>query len=139
MATIPNRSEDLTAAGERKRKSRGVTITKGEALPAGAPEPNPEWCEVAAGLWGAAQTSGQADFYQNTDWWTLYFACDQITYLYDQGRRSPEFLKGILAMLSSLLFTEADRRKAHIELTDHEDHEDAAVLVVAEYASALGI
>lgn len=85
-------------------------------------------------------TSGQADFYQNTDWWTLYFACEQITYLYSHERRSPEYLKGILTMLTSLLFTEADRRKARIELTaPEEDGEDAAVLALAGYREALGI
>jgi hypothetical protein len=140
MPTIPNRSEDLTPAGERKRKSRGTTVTKGEARESTVPDPNPEWCEVAYGLWEAAQTSGQADFYQNTDWWTLYFACDQITYLYEQGRRSPEFLKGILAMLTGLMFTEADRRKAHIELTERADEaEDAAVLALATYKATLGV
>lgn len=140
MPTIPNRSHDLTPAGERKRKSRGVTITKGEARQTTIPDPNPEWCKVAYGLWVAAQTSGQADFYQDTDWWMLYFACDQITYLYESGKRSPEFLKGILSMLTNLMFTEADRRKAHIELTEREDEaEDAAVAALADYRAALEV
>jgi hypothetical protein len=95
---------------------------------------------VAYGLWEAAQMSGQADFYQDTDWWTLYFACDQITYLYESGKRSPEFLKGILSMLNSLMFTEADRRKAHIELAEREDEaEDAAVAALADYRAALEV
>jgi len=140
MPTIPNRSTDLSPSGERNRKSRGTTVTKGEARDVVVSDPNPEWCEVAVGLWEAAHTSGQADFYQDTDWWTLFFACDQITYLYQQERRSPEYLKGILTMLTNLMFTEADRRKARIELSESVDEaEDAAVLALADYAEVLGL
>ena len=140
MPTIPNRSEDLTPAGERKRKSRGTDVTRGEARSTTIPAPNPDWCRVAYGLWEAAQSSGQADFYQDTDWWTLYFACDQVTYLYQQERRSPEYLKGVLSMLTGLMFTEADRRKARIELTESTDaSEHAAVLALASYKEELGI
>lgn len=67
-------------------------------------------------------------------------ACDQITYLYEQDRRSPEYLKGVLSMLAGLMFTEADRRKARIELTEStDDSEDAAVLALATYKDALGV
>jgi hypothetical protein len=38
------------------------------------------------------------------------------------------------------MFTEADRRKARIELTDAADEdEDAAVLALATYKEALGV
>lgn len=140
MPTVPNRSDNLTPAGERKRKSRGVTVTKGEACPATIPEANPEWCKVAEGLWEAAQESGQSAFYETTDWWMLYLACDQVTYLYEQGRRSPEYLKGIITMLGSLMFTEADRRKVHVELIDpSDDAEEATIAVMNDYKNALGI
>lgn len=140
MPTTPNRSENLSPAGERKRKERGTTATRGDARTATIPDPNPGWCEVANGLWESAQTSGQSDFYQDSDWWTLYFACDQITYMYEQGKRSPEFLKGIISMLANLMFTEADRRRARIELTDNtEDPEDVAMTAVADYRARLGV
>ena len=43
-------------------------------------------------------------------------------------------------MLTGLLFTEADRRKARIELTERADEaEDAAVLALATYKEVLGV
>lgn len=140
MPKIPNRSEDLARPRSRQGKSKGYEVSKGDARPVTVPEPNPEWCEVALGLWLAASTSGQADFYQDSDWWTLYMTCDQITYLYEQTKRSPEFLKSIYSALGSLMFTEADRRKAHVELAESgEGSEDAALTALADYKAGLGV
>lgn len=44
-----------------------------------------------------------------------------------------------MSILHSLMFTKADRRKAHIEFTQRADEaEDAAVLALADY-EALGV
>jgi hypothetical protein len=140
MPKIPNRSEDLARPRARQGRNRGYEISKGEARAVTMPEPNETWCEVAKGLWVAAQSSGQADFYQDTDWWMLYMTCDQVTYLYEQSRRSPEFLKSIYSALGGLMFTEADRRKVHVELAaPSDDEDDAALIALADYKEALGI
>lgn len=127
MATIPNRSEDLTASGERKRKQRGVAVVKGKSNPASIPSPDPEWCHVAAMMWNATLESGGAAYYESSDYAALYLLCDQIDYLYRTNKageskpRSPEMFKAILAGLGNLLVTEGDRRKLHIELVKAPD------------------
>ena len=125
MPTMPNRSHDLTPAGERKRKERGTTVVRGKSNPATIPDPNPEWCHAARMMWNAMLESGGAAYFESSDYATLYLACDQIDHLYRQGgRRSPEYLRVIMQTLGSLLATEGDRRKLHIELQKAPDDED---------------
>ena len=126
MPVIPNRSEDLTAAGERKRKERDSTATRGQSKPASIPKPDPEWPHVARMMWDSTLESGGADFFESSDFATLYFLVDQIAYVYrttskgDPRNRSPELIKAILAGLGNLLVTEGDRRKLRIELVKPE-------------------
>lgn len=127
MPKIPNRTEDLSPAGERKRKSRGVTMTRGKSNPASIPLPDPEWHNVARMMWDSTAESGGAAYFESSDYATLYFLCDQIHYVYrttgagESRNRSPELIKAILAGLGNLLVTEGDRRKLHVELQKAPD------------------
>jgi hypothetical protein len=122
---MPNRSEDLTPAGERKRKERGTAVVRGKSNPATIPEPDAEWCHAAKMLWDAMTESGGAAWYESSDYAVLYLVCDQIHHLYQQGgRRSPEYLRVIMQALGTLLATEGDRRRLHIELQKAPDDED---------------
>lgn len=128
MATIPSRSNDLTAAGERKRKERGSTVTKGTSIPATMPNPDDAWCSTARLVWDSMTESGGAAYYESSDYAVLYMACDQIDHLYQQGaRRSPEYLRVIMQTLGTLLATEGDRRKLRIEL-ERTDGSDSNVI-----------
>lgn len=128
MATMPNRSDDLTPAGERKRTERGSVITKGTSNPATMPDPDSAWCPTARLIWDSMTGSGGAAYYESSDYAVLYMTCDQIDHLYQQGgRRSPEYLRVIMQTLGTLLATEGDRRKARIELERTNDS-SAAVL-----------
>lgn len=119
---MPNRSADLTPAGERKRKERGSTVSKGTSKPATMSDPDPAWCATARLIWDSMIESGGAAYYESSDYAVLYMVCDQIDHLYQQGgRRSPEYLRVIMQTLGSLLATEGDRRKLRIELTKSDD------------------
>lgn len=136
MAKIPNRSEDLARPRERKGTT-GYKVTKGEGRTATIPEPKPTWCDAARMIWDANCDSGGSDFYESSDYAVLWFACDQIDHLYSQGgRRSPEYLRVIMQTLGSLLATEGDRRRLHIELEKEMDEGDAAVLSIVKNAEA---
>lgn len=118
MPAKRNRSTDLSASGERKRKQRGQgEVTKGKSRILLTIEPNPEWHAVARMIWDAGMESGQAEFYESSDLSILFLTCEGVDHWLTQGgRRSPELLRVLMGNLSSLLFTEADRRKAQIEL-----------------------
>ncbi|MCX6402186.1 MAG: hypothetical protein NTX33_19915 [Propionibacteriales bacterium] len=133
MGTIPNHSSDLTPAGERKRKERGIVVTKAKAEPVLDFTPDPEWHPIAAMVWESALSSGGAAFYQNSDLAALYLTCQGIDHWLSQGaRKSPELLRVLFQQLGSLLFTEGDRRKLHIELQRAPDDDQGWLDTIKE-------
>lgn len=140
MSRPRNRSEDLSPAGERQRKSRGVSITKVEALPLMAVEPNPDWHRTAMLVWASAQANGAAAYWQTTDVAQLYLTCEAVDGWIRQGeggsspRRSPEMLRTITQSLDALMFTETARRKAGIELVpENNDLTPEMAALMAEW------
>lgn len=75
----------LAAKGLQRKKSRQAAIdaatTVGQIeVDVQAPyEPDPTWHPIAASTYDAAQRSGQAEFYTETDWAKLYLVCDQLS------------------------------------------------------------
>lgn len=142
MAQMPARSNDLSPAGERKRKSRGTDqITTGQLRPVThIPEADPNWHQIAIEFYESLETSGQADFYQDSDWMYAYSLCDDLSYYKKSGQRSSMMLTAIMSAMSNLLVTEGDRRRVRIELTAPEPEKaDAAVLAIADYKQALEV
>lgn len=134
---VPHRSNDLSRERDVNRSGR-PDITRGELLPTDIPEADPEWHEIAKMLWEGAATSGQRDYYQNSDWALLYSLCDDFSDYKNQGRRSATMAATLYAATSSLLLTEGDRRRARIELSAPvENEDDASITVLAGYKDAL--
>ena len=90
-------------------------------------------------MYKAARASGQADYFQQTDVARLRFLLDQVTYYEGQSTRSAMMLQVITSEMTSLLFSEGDRRRVRIELsrTDNSD-EDARVIAINSYRDELG-
>ena len=144
---VPNRSEDLARPRERKGGDN-TPITKGTLRPVVIPEADPEWHPIAKMLWESLQESGQADFYQQSDWAFAYSLMEDLTRykepLVNQKtgeqyfKRSGQMLQTIYSAMERLLVTEGDRRRVRIELTEPETNdEDAAVLAIADYQEGL--
>lgn len=145
---VPQHSEDL--ARDRSRKGGEVTpITPGVLRPVEIPAPNREWHPIALMLWESLALSGQSDFYQQSDWAFAYSLCDDLDHYKrpftakdgtEYHKRSGQMLQTIYSAMSSLLVTEADRRRVHIELAAPEDEsENASVTAIADYQAGLGL
>lgn len=143
---IPNREADLARPRSRKGGNQ-QGVTKGEALPASPYEADPTWHPIAAQLWDACIESGQAAFYQQSDWAILYSLCDDLS-MYkkplttkdgtEYHKRSGQMLQTIMSALSDLLVTEGARRRVRVELEAPEPPgDDAVVLAIAEYQREL--
>jgi hypothetical protein len=156
---VPKRSD------ERRRTNKPATPS-GEITTAPAmsdvpvPEASPEWHPVAARLFEALKASGQARFYEPSDWAVAYLMAEsmsldlkpQFVGFAQTGRDQTEAefavipLKGAslsayLKALGSLLATEGDRRRASIELRRGQvvdADEDASVTALDEYRVNLG-
>lgn len=146
---VPNRSEDLARPRERKGGDQ-QEVTHGVLLPVEIPEPDAEWHPIARMLWDSLAVSGQADFYQQSDWAFAYSVCEDLS-MYKQPlvnsktgeqyyKRSGQMLQTIYSAFERLLVSEGDRRRVRLELQAPEpEGEGAAVLAIADYRDALGL
>jgi hypothetical protein len=113
---VPDREGNLARPRSRKGKEYATEVTRGVALPTEPPDPDPEWHPIALMLWEGALSSGQASFYQNSDYAMLYSLCDDISYIKKRGQRSAQMLATVYSAMTSLLITEGDRRRVRVEL-----------------------
>lgn len=100
-------------------------------------------------VWDSLGTSGQADFYQQSDWAFAYSICEDLSmykkpFVTKDGeeyhKRSGQMLQTIYSAMSNLLLTEADRRRVRIELeSPKEEGEAAEVIAINEYKAGLGL
>jgi len=136
---VANRSEDLARPRER-RGSNEMSVTKGELRKVTIPHADTDWHPIARKLWDSLKTSGQADFYQNSDWLFAYAVIDDLSVYKKSGRRSSQMAQVVYAALGRLLVTEADRRAVRIELHEPETGEDEAkVHAISDARTKLGL
>lgn len=136
---VPNRDDDLARPRSRKGSDQ-QPVTKGTMRDVKIPNADRDWHPIARRLWDSLKTSGQADFYQNSDWAFAYSLCEDISYYKKSGKRSGQMLQTIYSAFERLLVTEGDRRRVRIELHEPEPEQDeAAVLAIADYQRDLGL
>ena len=142
---IPNRSEDLARPRER-RGGDNSSVTKGTALPVSIPEADPDWHPIAIRIYDSCRSSGQREYYQDSDWAILWSLCEDLS-MYkkpsvsrdgeEYHKRSGQMLQTIMASLSNLLVTEGDRRRVRIELQAPEPVTEPVSLRAVKDAKAL--
>lgn len=136
---VPNRSEDLARPRERKGSDQ-QSIKTGEMRSVVVPHADSDWHPIARKLWDGMKSSGQADFFQNSDWAFAYSLMEDLSHYKKSGKRSGQMLQTIMSSLERLLITEADRRRARIELSAPvEEEASAAVLAIADYRKDLDL
>lgn len=134
---VPNRSDDVSRERDVNRGDR-MPITKGELKPVRIPHADTDWHPIARKFYDSLKTSGQSDYYQNSDWAYAFSLCDDLSVYKKSSKRSSMMLAALMSAMTNLLVTEADRRRARIELSAPEDEGDsAAVLAIADYRAAL--
>lgn len=114
---IPKRSEDRH---RRNEPTQSVTRARG-ADQVTVPEADETWHPIAIRLWEALAASGQARFYEPSDWAFAYSLMEDLSAYKMNPRRSGQMLAAIMSGLSDLLVTEGDRRRVGIELSRPEE------------------
>lgn len=139
---IPERSE----ARRRRNKDDGPELVK---APSGAPDDLPDlpdadplWHSIAADWYLSLRKSGQAAFYQPSDWAVARYAAELMSRVLDCSERGPngQLVAALNSVMSSLLTTEGDRRRARMELERKKPAHQAGAKVTAldDYRSAFG-
>lgn len=139
--SIPKRSEER----RRRNKDDGVEIAKAPSGPPAdlpvIPEPDPMWHSIATDWYLSLQGSGQAVFYQPSDWAMARYAAELMSRgLASDRPPNGQYVAALNSVMTSLLTTEGDRRRARIELERKPTsvQTPAGVTAIADYRAAIG-
>lgn len=121
---MPKRDADRV-----RRNKPDVTTKRGVARECDPPPEDREWHVTAKRMYRSLRKSGQTEFWQQTDWEYARLTMDQMSRAMNSAEEKPmkaTFLAEINQMLSRLMFTEPDRRRARIELQHASEGGDNA-------------
>lgn len=118
-----------------------MPIKTGQMREVVIPRADSDWHPIAKKMWESLKQSGQADFFQQSDWAFAYSLMEDLSYYKKGVKRSGQMLATIMSALERLLVTEADRRRARVELTkpDAGEPDKATVTVIQGYKEGLGL
>lgn len=126
---------------ERTRRAEPASgaARHGELRPVKIPPVDRNWHKRAQELYKSLKTSGQADYYQDSDWAYARILCDYLTRWYERGGAMDG--ANIETMMSKLGMTEGARRQTlRVELDLPEDERpDAELVAIGSYQNMLGI
>ena len=133
---LPKRSgqgDRRTQANKIKNGVKTVRVKDGVVKP---PSADPEWHQIAKSLWQAVKDSKYTIYYEPSDWLLLYDACDELSAYKNAKQRSAMMRAALNNLLSGLLLTEGDRRRARIEIdrdTAAEPEESAGIVAMRDF------
>lgn len=117
---VPARSSDR----RRRNKPADAELLKAPSGPAvETPAPDPEWHPIARDWFTSLGVSGQARFYQASDWATARYVAEAMSRNLSAGRFSAQLFAAVMAASSGLMVTEGDRRRLRLELERASDGE----------------
>lgn len=138
---IPERSE----ARRRRNKDDGPALAKAPSGPPpelpDLPDPDPAWHDIATDWYLSLRESGQAVFYQPSDWAMARYAAELMSRLLSSDRMpSGPLVAALDSVMARLLTTEGDRRRARIELERRPAARQApaGVTAIADYRASIG-
>lgn len=126
---------------ERRRRNKPTTPAKKGT--AGAKRPQPRalagWHPSMTRWYKSLANSGQAEFYEASDWEAARFIASHGTHLINEGLTAPGFT-ALLSAMNDLLTTEGARRRAGVELDRAKagEPDPPEVAVLDDYRTALG-
>ncbi len=114
---VPKRSHQRH--GHRaKGPAEGLARGTGTARPAVSPDPDSDWHPAALRWYLAFHTSGQVDYFQDTDWATAYVWAGVLSEQLDGGAKASAVkLQAWSAANAELLATEGARRGCGLSLS----------------------
>lgn len=136
---MPGPAPKRSAERSRTKEPKSGEARQGELRGVKIPPADKDWHRRAKELYNSLRTSGQADFFQNSDWAYARILCDYLTRWYANPRAMD--MQNIETMLSKLGTSEGARRqilRVELELPE-EETPDAQLYAINSYESLLGI
>ncbi len=132
---VPKRSTER----RRRNKVEGLTVTAPPAMPVVAPELQGEVHEIARAWYESLKTSGQARFYEPSDWATALYVAEAMSRNLKSQRISGQLFASVISAMTDLLTTEGARRRARMEIERESGapQQDPSVTALADYRKRL--
>lgn len=124
---------------ERRRRNKPETAMKTVKVTGRVPVPAAEkdWHALAKRWYRSLKTSGQAKFYEPSDWMTAKYTAELMSRLLNQGDRpSSQLVASLNSLMASLLVTEGDRRRVRMEVERQNPQASGTVTTMDAYRRA---
>jgi hypothetical protein len=104
--------------GERRRRNKPDTPTETVPVSGEVPVPaaDPAWHPIARDWYASLAGSGQAQFYEPSDWATACYTAHVMSEILNADTLSAALIGAVNTLMSSLLTTEGDRRRVRMEI-----------------------
>lgn len=132
---VPKRSTE-----RRRRNTESKTQVVKVPVPAAtAPDPDPAWHPIASDWYRSLAESGQATFFEPSDWQSARYVAQAITVNLNSGAKFSSMLfAAIWSAMGDLLSTEAARRRVRMEIDREPAVLPAGVTALAGYRKSIG-
>lgn len=134
---VPKRSSE-----RRRRNKTEVEVASAPsatANPIAAPPPEGHWHDLAREWYEALAASGQARFYEASDWAMARVWAELLSRELMQARPSAKMVEAWSSGAAELLTTEGARRRVRLELQREEPQgPTAGVIAMDDYRAVLG-
>lgn len=136
---VPKRSTER----RRRNKPEGAEVTTVPAATHSAqcPPADESWHQIARDWYDSLARSGQAVFYEPSDWATARYVAEAMSRGLSSSRFSAQLFAAVSSAMTELLTTEGARRRARLEIErgkPGEKEKPAGVTALDDYRSALG-
>ena len=135
---VPKRSSER----RRRNKPEGVEVTSvpvPELQPVVRPQADESWHQIARDWYDSLAESGQAVFYEPSDWATARYVAEAMSRGLQASRFSAQLFAAVSSAMTELLTTEGARRRARLEIERGSTGEEksAGVTALAEYRKSI--
>lgn len=111
---VPKRSDQRHG---HRSKNEKESVTKAEAgSQVKVPPASKDWHPIARDWYRSLKNSGQARYYEASDWQTARFVAEAMSRNLKAEKFSAQLFSGVMSAMTELLTTEGARRRAKLEL-----------------------
>lgn len=135
---VPKRSS------ERRRRNKESAVEILPALKPGTvaqPPAKSTWHPIAKSWYASLAESGQAQFFEPSDWWYAQYLAEALTVNLRQGKKfSAMLFAAVQSGMNDLLTTEAARRRVRLEIDRSlpgDNEQSASVIAIGAYKKRL--
>lgn len=133
---VPKRSTQR----RRRNKESQPQKARAEVSTVKAPAEDKDWHKLAKAWYRSLKVSGQAQFYEPSDWQQARILAEILSRALGSEKLSANLMAAWFSAAGELLTTEGTRRRMRLELEreDLTEGEDAAVAAMADYRAKVG-